>query len=89
MKIVKIVDAVYINGVPATIGTAVKPYDMIDARQGVVELEGGMQLAYMSTRLVDLEEPVVTEGVEVTQENPSPAEPEVPTTTEKVASKTK
>lgn len=53
MKVTKIVDAVYINGVPAKLGDIVKPYDMIDARQGVVAFESGLQLAYLSTRLVD------------------------------------
>lgn len=53
MKVTRIVDAVYINGVEAKIGDIVKPYDMIDARQGVVAFEGGVQLAHISTRLVD------------------------------------
>ena len=53
MIIKKLVDNVYINGVPARVGTPVKPYDMVDARQGVVEFEDGTTLSYVSTRLVD------------------------------------
>lgn len=79
MIIKKLVDNVYINGVPAQIGMSIKPYDMIDARQGVVEFESGSQLAYLSTRLVDTEftfsterEPVVEPQVTdaVTTETP-------------------
>ena len=54
MKIATITGSAFINTVPAALGEVLKPYDMLDVRQGAVTFEDGTEIAGMCTRLVDL-----------------------------------
>ena len=78
---------VYINGVAATEKQQIKPYDVIDTRQGKITFTDDTSIEAMSVRLVDLglatiEE--VIEEVKLVEPNPTPTKQEVqPTSTAK------
>jgi len=54
MKIVRIVGQVFINGVPAEVGSEVLPQDMLDVRAAEVELEDGAVFISICARYCDL-----------------------------------
>jgi hypothetical protein len=54
MKIVRIVGQVFINSLPAEVGSEVLPEDMLDVRDAEVELEDGTLFISICSRFGDL-----------------------------------
>lgn len=77
MKIARIVGQVFVNTVPAEVGTEVYYGDMIDARDATVELDNGKLFIGICTRLGDVYGTLVPSGVAPDTSTPTPTREEV------------